>query len=148
MSNQGVNLRSDQGDVDAALSTLMQNFETDTKLLQAIGHLIQWVADHILNQIANFRKCRLDLGEISTSRQLLLIIRLWSVLHSACTPQFTVKDGKTDIIVEAFKLLTEIWVRMGKKEEVPSDAIERCERLRGKAYVENPYIEPSLRYEK
>ena len=63
-------------DIDATLTPLIPRFETDTKLLQAIGHLIQWVADHILFQISNIRKLPPELDEISTSRQLLLIIKV------------------------------------------------------------------------
>ena len=74
-----------------------------------------------------------------------LIFRLWSFLLSACTPQFTVKDSTTDIISEAYKLLTEIWTRVQDKAEIPNEILERCERLAGKVYVERPRIEPPIR---
>merc|ERR1712157_472195 len=99
-------------EIDSALSSMLKDFETDLKILQVIGHLIQWTSDLILHEVTSVRKAPMDLEDISTARQLLLIIRLWSFLLSACTPQFTVKDGKTDIISEAFKLLTEVWLRI------------------------------------
>ena len=116
----------------------MPNFETDTKILQSIGHLIQWISDHVLNQISNIRKCPPDIDELRTSRQLLLIIRLWSILLSACSPQFTIKEGKIDVISEAYRLLTETWLRMKEKQEIEPDLVEKCERLKGRVYVEKP----------
>ena len=126
---------------------MLKDFETDLKILQVIGHLIQWTSDLILHQVTSVRKTALDLEDISTARQLLLIIRLWSFLLSACTPQFTVKDSTTDVISEAYKLLTEIWTRVQDKAEIPNEILDRCERLAGKVYVEQPRIEPPIRSE-
>ena len=54
---------------------MLKDFETDLKILQVIGHLIQWTSDLILHEVTSVRKAPMDLEDISTARQLLLIIR-------------------------------------------------------------------------
>ena len=62
-------------EIDSALSSMLKDFETDLKILQVIGHLIQWTSDLILHEVTSVRKAPMDLEDISTARQLLLIIR-------------------------------------------------------------------------
>ena len=76
-------------------------------------HLILW-------QTANVKQRQMDTAELENARQLLIIIRLWSHLMSSCSPQFTTKDAKIDVLSEIFRLLTQMWAAKKKDEQESS----------------------------
>ena len=133
-------------DLEKTLTQILSAFETDSKILQKITHLVQWVTHLILWQTTNAKTNPIGQEEISNSRQefffshflrifemfffifffekfcdnrkkLLIIIRLWSHLMSSCSPQFTKKDSTLDVLAELFRLLTSLWVSSTQEQE-------------------------------
>lgn len=128
-------------DLEKTLTQILSAFETDSKILQKITHLVQWVTHLILWQTTNAKTNPIGQDEISNSRQLLIIIRLWSHLMSSCSPQFTKKDSTLDVLAELFRLLTSLWVSSTQDQEPDKDVLESCSKLQGRVYVQQPNLE-------
>ena len=41
--------------LDDSLNVMMNTFETNMRFLQSVGHLIQWMATHIISQVTQLR---------------------------------------------------------------------------------------------
>ena len=134
-------------DLESALTQILSAFETDPKILAKIPHLVQWVTHLILWQTTTVKQKPLDKVELCRARQLLIIIRLWSHLMSSCSPQFTTKDSKIDVLSELFRLLTQLWASKEKDEAPSNDVIEACVNLRGRVYVQAPNLDLPFRPE-
>lgn len=108
--------------LDDSLNVMMNTFETNMRFLQSVGHLIQWMATHIISQVTQLRSHALCTNlirklnsnfnhfsasnEISISRQILLIMKLWTTLHNNCSPLYTIKDIKCDPLSESYAILS------------------------------------------
>ena len=57
--------------------------------------------------------------EISISRQILLIMKLWTTLHNNCSPLYTIKDIKCDPLSESYAILSKAAAAQNLGENIP-----------------------------
>ena len=126
--------------LDDLLNVMMNTFETNMRILQSVGHLIQWMATHIISQVTKLRSHSLSKfltrlsykkhqcfsiknasasNEISISRRILLIMKLWTTLHNNCSPLYTIKDVKCDPLSESYAILSKAATAQQLGENIP-----------------------------
>ncbi|CBY24481.1 unnamed protein product [Oikopleura dioica] len=131
--------------LDDSLNVMMNTFETNMRFLQSVGHLIQWMATHIISQVTQLRSHALSSNEISISRQILLIMKLWTTLHNNCSPLYTIKDIKCDPLSESYAILSKAAAAQNLGENISIELYESCELLKcrvstGKVSMKKPQI--------
>nr|CAB3263728.1 mediator of RNA polymerase II transcription subunit 16-like [Phallusia mammillata] len=128
--------------LESNIDKLLLNVDTDPQTLQSMQQLIQWVADVTLYLLASapitlFQKQTNRPGAslyrnrpwLSILREMLVIIRVWGLLKSACSPIFTLLDTKLDVLAHAYKLVTSLWQTSGDMKEPDPAAMNECSLL-------------------
>ncbi|CAK8689540.1 unnamed protein product [Clavelina lepadiformis] len=121
------------------ISKLQQNVDTDPQSLLSMQQLIQWVADVTLYLLASVpyhiqserpgSSLLKDRAWLSVLRELLVIIRVWGLLKSACSPIFHVLDENIEVLPHIFHLITLLWQTSGEdnqSKELPESLIKEC----------------------
>lgn len=105
--------------------SLQKDFSVDSGLLQSFQHIIQWTTNlslHLMASIPEYKQMRRGPGfdlftnhsVLSTLRELLLVIRIWSGVSDGCQPAFTKAADSFDVVGKLFALVT-------KQRETPGD---------------------------
>lgn len=110
-----------QSDIDKVLihqSMEAKEFTVDPKMLPSLQQLIQWVADLALDILVKLPDSRPSTGKhyellrdtkaLNMLRELLVLIRIWGLLRSACLPVFTKSDVGLDVLAHIFRLLSRL----------------------------------------
>ncbi|KAF7283251.1 mediator complex subunit 16 [Rhynchophorus ferrugineus] len=123
-----------QVDVDNVLMHLeAKEFTVEPSTLQSLQQLIQWVADLALNLLVKVPESRPSIGKVyelikdvkalNMLRELLVLIRIWGLLRSACLPVFIRSDANLDVLALLFRLLS----RLVQNVNEPDDAlVDEC----------------------
>jgi len=125
------------------INKLVHNVDTDPQTLQSLQQLIQWISDVALYLIASVPLYRskqavpgisllFDRNWLSILREMLVLIRVWGLLKSACCPLF-VKYDDTDVISYVFQIVTLLWIASGddmnNNREIAPSIIAKCSAL-------------------
>ncbi|XP_055948593.1 mediator of RNA polymerase II transcription subunit 16-like [Argiope bruennichi] len=126
-----------------------KEFTVEPPILQSLQHLTQWVADCALYLLAtlpyqspNHNRYPggglvADPKALNTLRELLVIIRIWSLLNESCLPVFTKMAENLDVLSLLFKLLTKTLLAHGSE---PDDSLlDECSLLPNQVLI--PIIE-------
>lgn len=127
---------------ESDINKLVHNVDTDPQTLQSLQQLIQWIADvslYLLASVPLYRQPSVpgvsllfDRAWLSILREMLVLIRVWGLLKSACSPLFVVYDG-TDVISYVFQIITLLWKACGddinNKKEISPEIVAKCREL-------------------
>lgn len=119
--------------------------------LCSIQPLVQWVCDLGLQLLASaplfqsmsaFPGSSLlqDAAVLGLLRELLVIFKMWSLLHPACAPVFTTPAANVDMLRLLYKLLTRAWHsrREGRSVEFDDGLLDECSVLPSKVLLPSP----------
>ncbi|XP_052281871.1 mediator of RNA polymerase II transcription subunit 16-like [Dreissena polymorpha] len=158
-----VNKQTD-GDIEQVLTKMdTDEFHVDAKrrdqaelLLCSIQPLIQWVSDLCLLLLSSaplFQTMTVfpgssllqDSTSLNQLRELLVIFKMWSLLHPACAPVFTTMSSNIDILKLLYKLLTRAWLlrKEGRSVEFEDGLLDECSVLPSKVLI--PSLSQSFR---
>uniref|UniRef100_H2YR58 Mediator of RNA polymerase II transcription subunit 16 central helical bridge domain-containing protein n=1 Tax=Ciona savignyi TaxID=51511 RepID=H2YR58_CIOSA len=139
--------------METNIDQLVQNVDTDPQTLQSMQQLIQWVADVALYLIASLPMHKQtnrpatslywDREWLSMLREMLVVIRVWGLLKSACSPVFNVLDSKMDVLSHMFKLISQLWMANSdehRMNDLPMSLKSECSML--PFHVVIPPLEP------
>ncbi|GIY47012.1 mediator of RNA polymerase II transcription subunit 16 [Caerostris darwini] len=126
-----------------------KEFTVEPPILQSLQHLTQWVADCALYLLATLPYQTphhnrypggglvFDPKALNTLRELLVIIRIWSLLNESCLPMFTKMADNIDVLSLLYKLLTKTLLNHGS--ELDDTLLDECSLLPNQVLV--PIIE-------
>nr|XP_018668332.1 mediator of RNA polymerase II transcription subunit 16-like [Ciona intestinalis] len=136
------------------IDQLVQNVDTDPQTLQSMQQLIQWVADvalYLLASVPLYKQANRpgyslywDRDWLSLLREMLVLIRVWGLLKSACSPVFNVLDSRMDVLSHVFKLVTQLWMASTddhRMTDLPTSLINECSAL--PFHIIIPPLEPT-----
>ena len=105
-----------------------KKFVVEVATLQSMQQLIQWVADLTLYLLASVplvhggaaafpgETLLRDARVLGVLRELLVVIRIWGLINSACLPYFTTTAAGVDHLAQLFRLLTCVWKHAAAKD--------------------------------
>uniref|UniRef100_A0A8C4NCY0 Mediator of RNA polymerase II transcription subunit 16 n=1 Tax=Eptatretus burgeri TaxID=7764 RepID=A0A8C4NCY0_EPTBU len=127
-------------DIDKVMLNLRtEEFVLDTPLLQALQQLIQWVADFSLHLLAGLPHqassvrgttgLARDPVALGWLRELLVVIRIWGLIKSACLPVLHATSDSQDSLSLAFRLLTRLWLCCNLISRSPCPKGTKCKGI-------------------
>ncbi len=109
-------------------------------LFQAAQPLIQWIGNltlYLLSSLTTFQHYSnfpgssiiSDGAALSKLREMLALIRIWSLINPNCLPHFNTTSAQFDCLATVFKLVTRVWITRkneGSGADLEESLLDEC----------------------